>query len=160
MNHSGQLHQLLPRTLLRYFFLLFVNATSIVGCSKTDQLNVPGKNLQQSRDLNFAIVPENIYEEDASRKVAVKLKITVSALTTGAIQKQVLWDTLISSNSLYDYLRICKTEQIKISISADPETLRHLLVNYLAVYSHDGNINTRSGSVNRLEEDKAVRIGL
>jgi hypothetical protein len=121
---------------------------------------MPGKNIPQSKEISFDIFPEHVYEEEISKQVNLKLKITISGMVASAIQKQVLWDTLISTNNLHDFLKRERDETIRTTITADGETLRHLVINYLAIYSYQGTINTRSGSSGHRESEIPFRIGV
>jgi hypothetical protein len=145
MNKIIQHSMLLPYPLPKTILISLLITLCCVACSKNEIPVSPGKPVITTRNFQFNVIPANQFDEESSKKISLKLRLTISGIDLAQHAKEILWDTIISKENLYEFTHK-PGEIISTTITASPDVFRALLFNYVVIYSHHGSMATRSKS--------------
>ena len=159
MNQIAQQSMLSPSPLLKPFLISMLIALCCSGCSKNDNILSPGKPVKVGRNFQFDVTPANQFDDEASKKISLKLKLSISRINLSQNAKELLWDTIITKENLYDFTHK-PSEQIATTITASPEVFQNLLFNYVIIYNHHGALVTRSQSTGMEKEEVVLKLAL
>lgn len=143
MNQTVQQSMLSPHPLLKAIVISLLFALGFVSCSKNETLNNPGKPIITTRNFQFNVTPANQFDEETSKQISLKLRLSISGININKNAKELLWDTIISKENLYEFT-YKPGELINTTITASPDVFRSLLFNYVIIYNHNGSLVTRS----------------
>jgi len=144
---------LLPFPTTHKTFALVLLLSSLLACSKKETIMIPGKPITISREFNFSIAPGTAFDEEDAKQVSVKLKLSVSKFNTGSNSRDLLWDTVISKDNLYQFTHNGQ-EVINTRLEGTTDHFRNLLFSYLIIYNNRGTLVTRSGASALREDDQ------
>jgi hypothetical protein len=145
MNQLVQQSMLSPNPLLKTFLISLLIAISCVACSKNETVFSAGKPVNIARSFQFNITPANQFNEETSKDISLKLRLSISRINLVQNSKEILWDTLITKENLYEFTHN-PGENISTTIMAPPDVFKSLLYNYVIIYNHHGTLVTRSES--------------
>ncbi|RYF96971.1 MAG: hypothetical protein EOO02_21395, partial [Chitinophagaceae bacterium] len=108
MKHIVQQSVLSHHPFLIHFMVSLLIVLSCVSCSKDDIIQNPDKPLNVSRNFQFSISPANNFDDETSKSVSLKMKLSISRISiaeeaVGQHAKVLLWDTLITRENLYEF---------------------------------------------------------
>ncbi|MHA4845789.1 hypothetical protein ACX0G7_16565 [Flavitalea antarctica] len=145
MNQIVQQSMLSPRNFCKAVLISFLIATIVMGCSKSEGSISPGKPVTIERNFQFNITPANQFDEETSKNISLKLRLSITRLNLAENSSQTLWDTIVTNNNLYEFTHR-PGQNISTTIKAAPEVFTTLVYNYVIIYNHRGALVTRSES--------------
>jgi hypothetical protein len=157
MNQIVQQSMLSPNPLLKAFLISLLAAVCCVSCSKNGTDLSPGKPITIARNFQFNITPANQFDEETSKKISLKLRLSISGINLAQNATAILWDTIITKENLYEFTHE-PGENISTTIMASPSLFQNVIFSYVIIYNHHGALVTRSESegVGRNDTDDLV----
>src|SRR6188768_1611711 len=126
MNQIVQQSMLSPHPLFKTILLSLLITQGCVACSKNETFISPGKPVNTTKDFQFNITPANQFDEEASKKISLKLRLSISSINLNQYSKELLWDTIITKENLYEFTHK-PGGIINTTITASPDIFRSLL---------------------------------
>ena len=156
MNQIVQQSMLSPHPLIKAILISLLFILGCVSCSKNETLTTPGKPVNTTRNFQFDITPANKFDEEILKQISLKLRLSISGINIHKNAKELLWDTIISKENLYEFT-YKPGEIINTTITASPDLFGSLVFNYVIIYNHHGSLVTRA-ETERVTNDDAGKL--